>query len=88
MLSCHDHQMSGYISDVTVITAPDCSVVTCPEGAVFPPGAGAGVCPRPDSAPDSGDQSDRPDLLLDLRGQGLGLDLAHLKSYYVVFFLI
>ena len=74
--------------DVTVITAPDCSVVTCPEGAVFPLGAGAGVCPRPDSAPDSGDQSDRPDpdLLLDLRGQGL--DLAHLKSYNVVFFLI
>ena len=74
------------ICDVILITAPDCSVVTCPEGAVFPMGAGAGVCPRPDSAPDSGDQSDRPDLLLDLRGQGL--DWAHLKSYYVVFFLI
>ena len=67
--------------------APGCSALSCPEGAVFPPEAG--VCPRPDFAPDSGDRSVlRLDLPPDLlgRGQDLGLDLAHLKSHHVIFY--
>ena len=69
------------------IPAPGYSALTCPEGAVFPPEAG--VCPRPDFAPDSGDRSVlRLDLPPDLlgRGQDLGLDLAHLGTVIILFF--
>ena len=63
--------------------APGCSALSCPEGAVFPPEAG--VCPRPDFAPDSGDRSVlHLDLPPDLLAGDQGLDLAHLKSLNVI----